>query len=124
MNIYSGIDLVEISRIEKSINKNINFISRFFGENEILLFNQTNKIETIAANFAAKEAFSKVLKTGIKDFKLIEVEILRDEFGAPYLLLSGNAKRIANIMGLTFSVSISHTKKYATAIVIGYSNKG
>jgi len=46
-------------------------------------------VPTIAANFAAKEAFSKALGTGVRGFLLAEVSVLRNELGAPYLALSG-----------------------------------
>lgn len=48
--------------------------------------------ETIAANFAAKEAFAKALGTGVRGFSLNEVSVLRGELGAPYIKLAGNAK--------------------------------
>ena len=74
----------------------------------------------MAGNWAAKEAFAKSLGTGVEDFGLSEVEVLRDKLGAPYIRLSGNAKRIADEMGLDFSVSISHTSELAIATVIAF----
>ncbi|MFZ2539273.1 MAG: holo-ACP synthase [Oscillospiraceae bacterium] len=120
--VYTGIDLVEIDRIRNSIQRDANFLMRYFGNEEIKLFSTKNATERIAANFAAKEAFSKALGTGIVGFSLKEVETLRDENGAPFLHLSGKAKEIAEKRQLQFSVSLSHTKDYATAIVIGYTN--
>ncbi|MEG0691838.1 MAG: holo-ACP synthase [Oscillospiraceae bacterium] len=120
--IYTGIDLVEVDRIRNSVQKDANFLVRFFGEEERKLFHTSNASERIAANFAAKEAFSKALGTGIVGFSLKEVQALRDENGAPYLYLSGKAKEIAKTKQLSFSISLSHTAEYATAIVIGYTN--
>lgn len=120
--IYTGIDLVEVDRIRNSVQKDANFLVRFFGEEERKLFHTSNASERIAANFAAKEAFSKALGTGIVGFSLKEVQALRDENGAPYLYLSGKAKEIAQTKQLSFSISLSHTAEYATAIVIGYTN--
>ena len=78
--------------------------------------------QTIAANWAAKEAFSKALGTGVRGFGLSEVSVLRNEAGAPYFLLTGNAHKLAEQRGLTFSLSLSHTDGLALAFVIAYSN--
>ena len=119
--MYSvGIDLVEIARIENSIQSE-RFFKTIFGENERKEFEKKNfKVESIAGAFAAKEAFSKAIKTGLKGFKLSEVEVLHDENRAPYLCLSGSAKMKAEKDGLEFDVSITHTKTLAQAIVIAY----
>lgn len=116
MQIFSGIDSVEIDRIKKSI-QNKKFLERFFSQKEITLFEKRGfSPQTIAANFCVKEAFSKALGTGICGFSLKEVSALRNELGAPYLELDGKAKELAK--NLAFSVSITHTDKYATAVVI------
>ncbi|WMJ22137.1 holo-ACP synthase [Paludicola sp. MB14-C6] len=116
--------MVEISRIEKSITKDPRFITRFFGveEQKFLTKKEQTKqyYQTIAANFAAKEAFSKALGTGIRGFRLSEVEILRNELGAPYIKLSGKAAEIVQKLRLDFSVSQSHTDQHAIAIVVAY----
>lgn len=75
---------------------------------------------TIAASFAAKEAFSKALGTGIRGFALAEVSVLRDSLGAPYFALSGRAARLAEERGLRFSVSLSHTEDLAAAFVVAW----
>lgn len=114
MNI--GIDSIEISRIEKSLKIN-GFLEKVFSAEEIDFFISRNmRAESIAANFAAKEAFSKALGTGIRGFSLNEISVLRDELGAPYLKLSGKALEAA--AGLSFKVSITHTRDVATAIVL------
>lgn len=116
-----GIDLIEIDRIKKSV-LNPNFLTRWFGGDEILEYNaRGGKINYIAANFCAKEAFSKAIGTGIRGFGLKEVQLLRDGLGKPYLKLSGDAEKIAERLGLEFEASISHTKHYAVAIVEAYS---
>lgn len=117
-----GIDLIEIARIEQSI-ENKRFVSRVFGERERLeLLKKQNSIQSYAAAFAAKEAFAKALGTGIRGFALNEVELLHDELGAPYLKLSGNAQKIAANKGLSFAVSVTHTDNYAAAVVIAQRN--
>lgn len=115
-----GIDLVEIERIEKSI-QNPRFLTRFFGERELLEYKaRGGRSSYIAANFCAKEAFSKSIGTGIRGFELKEVELLRDDLGKPYLVFSGSAARIVDKMGLAFEVSASHTRQYAVAVVEAY----
>ncbi|MEG0894863.1 MAG: holo-ACP synthase [Oscillospiraceae bacterium] len=114
----TGIDIVEVERVKKAVLNNQNFLTKYFTQNEITYFNQKgeNKYQSIAANFAGKEAFSKALRTGIRGFSLKEVEILRDNLGAPYINLFGKAKEISK--GKRFSISLSHTKENAIAICI------
>ena len=117
--MYSiGIDIVDIQRIEKSVS-NIKFLSKVYSKKELDFFSsKKNPYPSMAGNWAAKEAFSKSLGTGLKGFSLNEVSVLRDENGKPFLELSGKALEIAK--GLFFSVSISHTDALATAVVIAY----
>ena len=114
-----GVDIVSIGRIEKSLERE-SFLAKVYGKGEIALFASDNriKINSLAANFAAKEAFSKALGTGVRGFDLTEVEILRDELGAPYFELSGRAKQIAESRNLEFRVSLSHEKDKAIAFVV------
>lgn len=113
-----GVDSIEIDRIAKSM-ENPFFLENYFSPEEHALFeSRGRKASVVAGNFAAKEAFSKALGTGIRGFSLGEVSVLRDELGAPYFVFSGNAQKISNT--LTFSVSITNTKTVATAMVIAY----
>ena len=75
MNILGiGIDIVEIKRIEDALNKNKRFLDKLFTKEEIKYFESRNfKIETIAGNFAAKEAISKAMGTGIRNFNFIDI---------------------------------------------------
>lgn len=113
-----GIDLVEIERIKKSIQSE-HFCERVFGENELKELRARNMpAQSAAACFAAKEAFSKAIGTGICGFSLTEVETLHTENGKPYLHLSGNALKLAG--DLSFDISITHTRELAQAVVIAY----
>jgi holo-[acyl-carrier protein] synthase len=117
-----GLDLVQIERFEK-INKE-RFVRRFFGELEIKELNKRGiKNENVAALFAVKEAFSKAIGTGVRNFSLNEVETLHDENGKPFIYLSGRAKEIADNLSLQFSVSISHEKSVAAAIVLAFKKE-
>ena len=60
-----------------------------------LFLTKKNPFETMAGHWAVKEAFSKAVKTGVRDFSLNEISVLRDELGAPYLELTGKAKELA-----------------------------
>ncbi|MBQ7283446.1 MAG: holo-ACP synthase [Oscillospiraceae bacterium] len=114
-----GVDIVSIDRIEKSLEKQ-SFLKRVFGAGEIALFVTENKIKTnsLAANFAAKEAFSKALGTGVRGFDFDEVQILRDSLGAPYFEFCGRAKEIVQSKNLSCKVSLSHEKDKAIAFVV------
>ena len=117
-----GIDSVEISRIERSI-ENKHFFEKVFGCSERAEFESRNmRAETIAASFACKEAFGKALGTGIVEFSLNEVELLHDGRGKPYIELSGKAEMIVESMDAKVRVSITHTQDVATAVVILFSN--
>ena len=117
--IHPGIDLVKVCRMEKAL-KTKGFRERYFGEREVAEQSlRGDRPEGYAAAFAAKEAFGKVLGTGVRGFSLREVELLHRETGAPFLALSGAAAELADQRGLRLSVSISHDGEYAVAMVIG-----
>ena len=118
MNV--GIDLMEIDRIEKSIRKP-RFLSKIFSPSELKYFSQKQfKPEVIAGNFCAKEAFSKAMGTGFRGFSFNEISVLRDYMGTPYISVTGGAKRVLESKNCSVTVSISHTRQYATAVVIAY----
>jgi holo-[acyl-carrier-protein] synthase len=112
-----GTDLVEIERIRKSM-QNPRFCSRVFGSAEIAgLAKRGFSVESAAAAFCAKEAFSKAMGTGLWAFSLREVQVLHDErTGKPELKLSGKALQLAG--NSKFSMSLTHTSRYASAIVV------
>ncbi|MBU5337080.1 holo-ACP synthase [Intestinibacter bartlettii] len=118
MNIFGiGIDIIEIDRIENVLERNPRFLERNFTEQEINYFKQRKfKSESIAGNFAAKEAISKAIGTGIRGFKLKDIEIIRDELGKPIVNTYNNLSEICikyNIKEI--KVSISHSENYAVA---------
>ena len=77
------------------------------------------RAESLAGRFAAKEAVSKALGTGIGDVSWKEIEILGDEQNAPTLTLYGMAEQKARELGLTtWSVSISHSQSHSVAFVV------
>ena len=79
MKVKVGIDLVEIDRMETAIHSSERFLQRVLGPRERDYYESHGmKTESLAAAFAAKEAFSKALGTGVRDFSLNEVEVLHD----------------------------------------------
>lgn len=120
MIIYGiGIDVVEVDRIEAAIAKQGDlFLDRLFTEKEReYCSRQRRPALHYAARFAAKEAVSKALGTGIgKSAGWLEMEVQRGESGAPTMLFSGNAAAFLEAQGIAMvQVSLSHAKEYAAA---------
>ena len=116
-----GIDMIDVERIEHSIKKQSSFKELIFSENEIIYCeSKKNKFQYYAARFAAKEAFFKAIGTGwMKGTNFNEVEVAHDNKGKPELILNGDTKReISNLAIVKISVSLSHLKTIAAAVVI------
>lgn len=117
MIIGIGTDLIEIERVIKA-SKQDAFLIKYYTAKEIELIK--NDKRKAADNFAVKEAVAKMFGTGFRDVIPIEIEILRDELGKPYVNLYGNAKSKSIALGINrIHVSISNTKIYSSAYVIG-----
>jgi holo-[acyl-carrier protein] synthase len=118
MNITTGVDLIELIRIERAIEKHgVQFLERIYTQNECSLFEKS--LESLAVRFAAKEAVSKALGSGVGEINWQEIEILRDDMDAPVLNLHGKAQQRAALLGFTqWSVSLTHTDRYALAFVV------
>lgn len=109
--IKIGTDTVEIRRFSEMKNLD-HFVNRFFTERERDGFaKHKSPFQHIAGAFAAKEAFSKYLGSGVRGFALNDIEILHDELGKPYLCFKGKC--------VDADVSISHSELVATAVVCG-----
>ena len=117
-----GTDIVKISRIKKSINKS-KFLPRLFNEKEIFKCKKTkNSSNCYAKRFAAKEAFSKALGTGVsKGINFNEIVILNEKNGRPYIKLIENTKKIVEkkLKKKKYKISLSLTdeENYAVAFV-------
>ena len=123
MSIFGiGTDIVSVDRIKNSL-KNKYFINRIFNEKEILKCKKTNNSPNCyAKRFAAKEAFSKALGTGISNgINFNEIVILNKKSGKPYINIIGQTKKILNKKfkrrKSKISLSLSDEKKYAVAFV-------
>ena len=123
MNIFGiGTDIVSVDRIKNSL-KNKKFIGRIFNEKEILKCKKNkNSINCYAKRFAAKEAFSKALGTGISNgINFNEIVVLNKKSGKPYISIIGQTKKILKKKfkrkKSKISLSLSDEKKYTVAFV-------
>jgi holo-[acyl-carrier protein] synthase len=118
-----GVDIIEIDRIASAMNKSDQFMEKLFTELEkTYILNKGQKSETVAGIFAAKEAVSKVLGTGISSFSWKDIEINHTLEGQPKVVLHRKAKDIALSKGIgEILVSIAHCKTYAIANAMGQS---
>ena len=123
MSIYGiGTDIVSIKRIKSSL-KNKNFIERIYNYQEVLKCKKAvNQHNCFAKRFAAKEAFSKALGTGISNgINFNEIIVLNNKSGKPYINLKGmtekKIKKIFKKKKTKISLSISDEKDYAVAFV-------
>jgi len=118
MILRTGVDILEIDRLN-SVSPAIRrrFIERVYTPAERAILGDDN--EALAGRFAAKEAVSKALGSGIGYVHWQDIEILDGPYGAPILNLYGNAVKIAERLALdTWSVSISHSRTHAVAVAV------
>lgn len=117
MVIGIGTDMIEVGRVVKACEKAA-FLNRYYTQKEIELF--SDDLKKAADNFAVKEAVSKMFGTGFRGIVPAEIEVLRDRMGAPYVNLYGESLSYAKKYKIKkIHVSISNTKEYASAFVVG-----
>jgi len=120
MIVGIGNDIIEIERVEKAISKE-GFIAKVYTQREIEnIVKRGNRTETYAGIFSAKEAISKAIGTGVREFALTDLEILNDDLGKPYVIVSDKLNKIIQRKKENYQIeiAISHSKKYATAMAI------
>ena len=121
--VGTGVDIVENSRIKKSILNN-SFLNRVFTKEEILISKKMkNKSSYFAKRFAAKEAFVKSLGTGFGNgFNFKDISVINDKLGKPSFFITKKIKNLIKkrlkINSFNFFLSISDEKKYSIAFVI------
>jgi holo-[acyl-carrier protein] synthase len=122
MIVGSGIDLVEIERIQRSMDRyGQRFLDRVFTAAEQAYCHRKRKAaESFAARFAAKEAGAKALGTGISQgVNWLEIEVAREPGGRPTLLFHGRAAGFAARLNFSrAALSITHTAELAMASVV------
>jgi len=118
---YTGIDIIEITRIKKAIARwGEAFLYRVYTDSELKLYRKSPS--SLAARFACKEAIMKLLGTGRKGINWLEIETLSHPSGKPSVNLYGKAQSEANKLGVKeIAVSLSRSKEYAIASVVGIS---
>ena len=115
-----GIDIVQINRMESWL-KNPKLLERYFHQDELALASSrlNSAAQTLAARFAAKEAFGKALGTGLTQITLKDIIIYNNENGKPEIKLSGTAQEALQKSGANkVHVSLSHEKENAIAIIV------
>ena len=120
MIVGIGNDIIEIERIEKAISKE-SFKNKIYTQRELEnIEKRGDRVETYAGIFSAKEAISKAIGTGVREFSLTDLEILNDDLGKPYVVVSEKLDKIIKSKKEDYQIeiSISHSKKYATAMAI------
>lgn len=126
--LYTGIDLIEIERIERAIERwGERFLTRIFTPAELAAYH--DNLPSLAARWAAKEAAAKLLGVGLRGLGAAgrtdagvawtEIETLGDARGRPTLTLHGRAAERAHDLGLAeIALSLSHTRMHAIASVV------
>ena len=120
MIVGIGNDIIEIERIEKAISKE-GFKNKVYTQRELKnIKKRGDRVETYAGIFSAKEAISKAIGTGVREFSLTDLEILNDDLGKPYVVVSERLDKIIKSKKENYQIeiSISHSKKYATAMAV------
>jgi len=116
---HVGVDIIEIGRIEESIKRfGQSFLERIYTQKELDCYK--DKLPSLAARFSGKEAVIKALNApGISPR---DIEILSATDGKPLVTLYGQAREKAEKLGIaTLDISLSHSREYAVAFVVGQS---
>jgi holo-[acyl-carrier protein] synthase len=118
MRIRSGVDIVEVDRLDRAILRHGDrLFERFFTPQELI--DSSGHTPALAARFAAKEAVAKAFGTGIGPVGWKEIEIINGPLRQPLLQLHGNAQLLAQEMGLeSWTISLSHTHEHAMAVAV------
>ena len=126
--LYTGIDLIEIERIARAIERwGDRFLDRVYTPAELAIYRV--RPASLAARWAAKEAVAKLLGVGLRGLGAAgrpesalawaEIEVLSDPQGRPALMLHGRANERARALGLgPIALSLSHTRTHAIASAV------
>ncbi len=122
--LIAGVDIIEIHRIKRVFEQyGDRFLRRIYTDREIAYCR--GRAPQLASRFAAKEATMKALGTGVRGIRWRDIEVVRGRGQAPRIELHGTAQARADRLGLTdIALSLSHSRKFAVASVVGNSEKG
>ena len=115
-----GIDIVEVNRMENWID-NTRLLERYFHPEELALASsrKNSTAQTLAARFAAKEAFTKALGSGFVNIALKDILVFNRENGKPEIKLFGTAKKAFEKSGADkVHISLTHENKNAVAMIV------
>ena len=122
--LIAGVDIIEIPRIRRVFEHyGDRFLRRIYTDREIAYCR--GRAPQLASRFAAKEATMKALGTGVRGIRWRDIEVVRGRGQAPRIELHGTARARADRLGLTdIALSLSHSREFAVASVVGDSEKG
>ena len=122
--LVTGVDIIEIERVKRVYAQyGDRFLRRIYTEAEAAYCR--GRAPQLASRFAAKEAVMKLLGTGVRGVRWRDIEVVRGRGQAPSIQLSGTATARAERIGLTdIAVSLSHSREFAVASVVGESERG
>jgi holo-[acyl-carrier protein] synthase len=113
-----GVDLLEIDRLERALERRPRLAERLFTDSERLYAaSRVRPGQHLAARFCAKEAVAKALGLGAWSFRDVEV-IPADGEAGPEVRLSGRAAARATALGVRVRVSLTHTRQQAAAVAV------
>ncbi|MCB0977964.1 MAG: holo-ACP synthase [Acidimicrobiales bacterium] len=120
MVIGIGVDLVDVDRMRRALERTPGLVSRLFTEDERAYAEEArDPAPRYAARFAAKEAVMKALEVGLGAFDWHDVEVVRTSSGAPRLRVIGAAADLASKAGVQhWKLTLSHTDSTAQAIAV------
>ena len=122
--LVTGVDIIEIERVKRVYAQyGDRFLRRIYTEAEAAYCR--GRAPQLASRFAAKEAVMKLLGTGVRGVHWRDIEVVRGRGQAPHIKLHGTATARAERIGLTdIAVSLSHSREFAVASVVGESKRG
>jgi holo-[acyl-carrier protein] synthase len=109
-----GVDIIEIDRVKEAVERHgEKFLNRVFTGKELdyCTHRRSFRFPELAVRFAAKEAYSKALGTGISGIKFREIEVVNDKKGKPSIAVKGKINK-------KVFISLSHSLNYAVATVV------
>ena len=117
--LVTGVDIIEIARIKDVAERHgERFLKRVYTPGEVAYCR--GRAPQLASRFAAKEAVMKALGTGTTGVGWRDIEVVRGRGGPPTIRLHGRALRRAETMGIdNLAVSLSHSREFAVASVVG-----
>jgi holo-[acyl-carrier protein] synthase len=115
-----GIDIVEVKRMERWLG-NAALLNRYFHQEELnlALSRKNSAAQTLAARFAAKEAFGKAIGTGLAEIELKDIIVINNDKGKPDIKLTGTAQTAFEKSGADKAhISLTHEKENAIAMIV------